>query len=171
MFHLSLCLTTLQSPTCVITEDPDPFHRDTCSLLSQLPKLLANLISWHSSTLSCSLLLWHLVLPHPLLYLLQVLGSYGYTADSEKGITLLPVNDHGIDILYAMAPHHLGTQYVYSPVREVFCTEKNFLVATSGFLSVQFTVTNAQSSGFSPQRHPKIILLLTLTPLSHTLPR
>ena len=70
-----------------------------------------------TSTLSCSPLLWHLVLPHPLLYLLQVLGSYGYTADLEKGIASLPVNDHGVDISYAMAPHHLGTQYIHLSVK------------------------------------------------------
>ena len=110
------------TPTCIITEDPDPFRRDVPSR----PRL-GSQSSWLTSSAAThpTLSAWsfpptqhdgsvadlHAGLLSPgmasrpatpaALSTAKVLGGYGYTADSEKGITSLAVADPSVDISYA----------------------------------------------------------------------
>ncbi|KAI6108940.1 hypothetical protein EDD16DRAFT_1737895 [Pisolithus croceorrhizus] len=74
------------SPTCVIGDDPDPFHHDIPSR-----PCLGSQSSWLTSSTAT---------PAALLTA-QVLGGYGYTADSEKGIASLTTKGSGVEISYA----------------------------------------------------------------------
>ncbi|KAL4076429.1 hypothetical protein V8B97DRAFT_1921875 [Scleroderma yunnanense] len=107
------------SPTCVITEDPDPFRRDVPSrprLGSQSSWLTSSagthptMSAWSYPTMQHggSVVDIHAgLLPlagvsrpatPAALSTAQVLGGYGYTADSEKGIASLAVNEPGVNI-------------------------------------------------------------------------
>ncbi|KAI6159299.1 hypothetical protein EDD17DRAFT_1511430 [Pisolithus thermaeus] len=74
------------SPTCVIGNDPDPFHHDipSCPCLGSQSSWLTLSIATPAALLTA-----------------QVLGGYGYTADSEKGITSLATKGSGVEISYA----------------------------------------------------------------------
>ncbi|KAH7887332.1 hypothetical protein F5I97DRAFT_1805406 [Phlebopus sp. FC_14] len=108
------------SPTCVISEDPDPFRRDVPSR----PRL-GSQSSWLTSPAASQVTLsaWSYpttqhggstadihaeLLPPaaasrpatPALSSAQVLGGYGYTNDSEKGIASLAVSGSGVNISF-----------------------------------------------------------------------
>ncbi|KAF9226909.1 hypothetical protein BS17DRAFT_776320 [Gyrodon lividus] len=108
------------SPTFVISEDPDPFRRDVPSrprLGSQSSWLTshagsqATLSAWSYPTTQHGGSVVDInaeLLPHtmasrpatPALSSAKVLGGYGYTADSEKGIASLAVADSEVDISF-----------------------------------------------------------------------
>ncbi|KAF9232790.1 hypothetical protein BU15DRAFT_54645 [Melanogaster broomeanus] len=108
------------SPTCVMSEDPDPFRRDAPSrprLGSQSSWLTspagsqatASAWSYPTTPLTGSAVDIHAeLLPHsissrpatPALSSAKVLGGYGYTGDSEKGIASLAVTDSEVDISF-----------------------------------------------------------------------
>ncbi|KAI5999860.1 hypothetical protein F5J12DRAFT_270440 [Pisolithus orientalis] len=110
------------SPTFVISEDPDPFRRDVPSR----PRL-GSQSSWLTSSAGThpTISAWSFpATPHgesvvdvragllpaapgsrpatpAALSTAQVLGGYGYTADSEKGIESLATKGSGVDISYS----------------------------------------------------------------------
>ncbi|KAI6112822.1 hypothetical protein F5141DRAFT_1063160 [Pisolithus sp. B1] len=102
------------SPTCVIGDDPDLFCRDI-----PIHPRLGSQSSWLTSSTAWSFPTAHQVestvdvrvglLPATLgsrpatptaLLTAQVLGGYGYTADSEKGIASLTTKGSGVEISY-----------------------------------------------------------------------
>ncbi|KAG6331516.1 hypothetical protein ID866_7573 [Astraeus odoratus] len=110
------------SPTYVISEDPDPFRRDVPSRprLGSQSSWLTSSAGTHPTMSAWSFPPTHHggsvvdvhaeLIPPPAasrpatpaaLATAQVLGGYGYTGDSEKGIASLAVNEPGIDISYA----------------------------------------------------------------------
>ncbi|KAI6120815.1 hypothetical protein EDD17DRAFT_873973 [Pisolithus thermaeus] len=110
------------SPTCVIGDDPDPFRRDVPSR----PRL-GSQSSWLTSSAGThpTMSAWSFPTAHQVestvdvragllpaapgsrpttpaaLSTAQVLGGYGYTADSEKGIASLATKGSGVEISYS----------------------------------------------------------------------
>ena len=95
------------SPTCVITEDPDPFHCNVPALVLT-PKaphgvsvvFPSNSTWWKRHRHPC----WAAP-PHGIssCHSVYCAGTqwHGYTADLEKGITVLTIDDPGVDMSYA----------------------------------------------------------------------
>ncbi|KAI6135958.1 hypothetical protein F5141DRAFT_1185131 [Pisolithus sp. B1] len=97
------------SPTCAIGDDPDPFCHDIPSR-----PCLGSQSSWLTSSTGTHPMMsaWSFRTAHQVestvnistpaaLLTAQVLGGYGYTADSEKGITSLATKGSGVEISYA----------------------------------------------------------------------
>ncbi|KAI6032195.1 hypothetical protein BKA83DRAFT_4210637 [Pisolithus microcarpus] len=110
------------SPTCVVGDDPDPFRRDVPSRprLGSQSSWLTSSAGTHPTMSAWSFPTAHHVesvvdvraglLPTALdsrpttpaaLSTAQVLGGYGYTTDSEKGIASLAAKECGVEISYS----------------------------------------------------------------------
>jgi len=146
------------SPTCVITDDPSRPR-----LGSQSSWLTSSAWSFPQTQHGGSIVDIHAELLSPAmasrpatpaaLFTAQVLGGYGYTSGSEKGIASLAVNDPGVDISYVKyvswllsiwVPVVRGFARLWSSLysRE-YLQGLSFLDRHLGFCSIQRTVADA----------------------------
>ncbi|KAI6046837.1 hypothetical protein EDC04DRAFT_2627739 [Pisolithus marmoratus] len=139
------------SPTYVISDDPDPFRRDVPSRprLGSQSSWLTSSAGTHPTVSAWSFPTAHNVesvvdiraglLPHAApasrpatpaaLSTAQVLGGYGYTGDSEKGIASLAAKGSGVDISYSRYAFWLLS--IWIPTGLSFLTLSRFLSQVS----------------------------------------